>query len=626
MASEIRKFYEFGKFRFDAQTHCLKFDDELVQLAPKSLEALGVLLENRGDVVTREALLEAVWEESYVDDANLTVAISSLRKTLSSYNGHENYIQTIARKGYRFTAEVEEKIEIRDEPIVVGHSSIEHLTFVQKPLLSRLTRYGIAVGVLTMLGGAALFWNAGFFGPTQRPRSVGVLPMRNLTGDINNDFLADGIAESLIASISKVDDLKVIARNSAFSYKDQDVDPVAVGQKLGVDTLLQGSLQRDGEELRVVLNLVNAKDGKLLWADEISRPGHRIFELQNEMARRVLTGLSRQLNVKNAVNFAKNQTEDAEAYRLCLKGRYFWNKRNEDGLRKALDSFQQALDRDPNYALAYSGLADSYSMLYYYSQKPFPEGFPRAKAAAKRAIEIDPDLAEAHATLGFVNAATWQWQDVESEYKRAIEINPNYATAHHWYAFYLSQIARHDDAIREVKIAENLDPLSPMIHTDVAAVLTDARHHDEAIKQIESVFENDPSFDEAHFNSSFVYDGAGQPEKAIAELNRVIEKLGRRPNTLAMLAYSYAKAQKPDEAKNILRQLQTTKDGEKVSPFFVAAIYSALGDKRQALDSLKAAYAERSPWLISLNNSLMFDELRSEPEFTDLLKQIGFET
>ena len=454
--------------------------------------------------------------------------------------------------------------------------------------------------------------------------SIAVLPFENQNHDPNMDYLADGVTESIINSLTQLPNLRVIARSSVFRYKGKETDPLVAGKELGVRAVLIGRLMQRGENLTISTELVDVRDNKQLWGEQYERKAADLMSLQRDIAGQIANKLRLTISGEAHNRMMKHYTENPEAYQAYLKGRYYWNKRTEAGIKKGVEHFQQAVDLDPTYALAYTGLADSYSVLPDYSATPTREAGPKAKAAAAKAIELDPNLGEAHASLADVlELSDWDFAGAEREFKRAIELNPNYATAHHWYANLLDYSGRSEEARIEILRAQQLEPLSLIINTTVGGVFLDARQYDQAITQYKKTLEIDPNFPLAHEYLALAYGGKGRYEEAVTELNGAIALAGRRPVYVANLGYIHALSGKGDQANKMLRELIERAKTEYVSAYDIASVYAGLGDNEKAFAWLEKAFQEREGGIVSLKADLYWDSLRTDPRFPDLVRRIG---
>jgi serine/threonine protein kinase/tetratricopeptide (TPR) repeat protein len=459
--------------------------------------------------------------------------------------------------------------------------------------------------------------------------SLAILPLVNGSGDPNAEYLSDGITESIINSLSQIPKLRVMARSTVFRYKGREVDPQTVGRELGVRAVLTGRVLQLADYIVIGTELVDAADGSQLWGEQYRRSVLDIFAVQEAISREISGKLRLKLTGAEKKRLTKRYTENTEAYHLYLKGRYYENKFfNEAALRRAIECFQQAIERDPTYALAYAGLADCYIRLSIFNVAPSKEGFAKARAAVLKALEIDDKLAEAHTSLARIKSSfDWDWLAAEEEFRRAIELNPNYATAHHLYGRHLMIMGRFDEAAVEIRRASELDPLSLHINADLSAPLFFARQYDRAIESLRETLEMDPNFALAHVRLGGAYEFKGMYEEAIAEYQRAIELSGSsadNPTMSAVLAHSYAASGRGDQARDILNRLKEQSQRGYVSPCDIAEVHAALGEEDQAFEWLEKAYDARSSDLRFLKVSQFFtDSLRSDPRFADLLRRVG---
>lgn len=456
--------------------------------------------------------------------------------------------------------------------------------------------------------------------------SVAVLPFANTSNDPNIDYLSDGISEALINSLTELQQLRVIARSTVFRYKGKEVDPQTIGRDLNVRALLMGRVRQSGDNLNIQVDLVDANTGAQLWGREYERKSSDVLSIKQAIAREVTDRLRLRLSGDEQRHLTKNDTTNAEAYQFYLRGRHYWNKRSGEGTRKAIEEFQQAIDRDPNYALGYVGLADCYLQLEQYSGVPSSEIVPKARAAVDRALQLDDSLSEAHATSASINQKLWRWADAEEEFKRAISLNPNYPTAHHWYAYYFYVQRQFDDAMSEIKRAYELDPLSPVISENVALVYLLKNELNSAIDQCRRTIELDPDFADAHYILGFAYLKLRSEREATAEFQKSVELSGRAGTYLGNLGYCYAVTGRRAEALSILKELEQKYSEGKSSGLFLAGVYAGLGDKDQAFAWLEKDFRQRSGQLPTLAWRLHFEGLRSDPRFADLLRRIGLKS
>jgi serine/threonine protein kinase/tetratricopeptide (TPR) repeat protein len=457
--------------------------------------------------------------------------------------------------------------------------------------------------------------------------SVAVLPFVNAGGDAEQDYLSDGITERLIDTLSQLPKLRVMARSTVFRFKSRDTDPLAAGRALDVRAVLTGRLARTGETVRVQAELVDVSTGFRLWGAQVDRTTRDLLEVEDVLAREICEHLRFKLNAPEKKRVARHHTKDAEAYQAYLKGRYFWNKWTPDGMRAAIVFYEKAIERDPSYAGAWCGIADAWGVLGNIKAVPPAEAFPRAKTAALRALELDPGLAEAHASLGFLRRFfDWEWSSAEREFREAVRLNPGYATGRRWYGQFLSGMGRHEEAISEVRHALDLDPLSVIIHTALGDVLFYARRYDDAIAVYRKALELDPDFQAGHSDLARALEHSGRVGDAIRSYERAVALAGgSMADPTVGLANASAAAGRRDEALAVLEELKRRRDRQYVSAWGLASIYARLGESGAALEWLECAYNEHDSTLVWLKVHPRFDALRSEPRFMALIRKMGLD-
>jgi TolB-like protein/Tfp pilus assembly protein PilF len=464
-----------------------------------------------------------------------------------------------------------------------------------------------------------------YFARTAKPSidSVAVLPLLNAGGDPNTEYLSDGISEALINSLTELQQLRVIARATSFRYKGRDVDPQTVGRELNVGSVLTGSVRQAGDNMAIQVDLVDATTGTQLWGHQYERKVSDLLSVKQAIAREVADKLRLRLSGDEQKQLTRRDTTNAEAYQAYLKGRYYWNKRTADSLKRAIEQFQEAIDRDPGFALGYVGLADCYVAQEHYSGIASSEILPKARAAVDRALAIDESLSEAHTTSASIYQRQWRWTETEDELRRAISLNPNYPTAHHFYAYYFYIKRRFDDAMREIKRAHELDPLSPVISENVAMVDMLRGDLDSAITEGLRTIELDPKFADAHYVLAFAYLKRGRHEDATAEFQKAVELSGRAGTYLGNLGYCYAVTGKRTEALTTLKELQEKYSNDESSGLFVAGVYAGLGDKDKAFNWLEKDFQQRNGQLPTMVWRPHFENLRSDPRYFDLVRGMG---
>jgi len=493
----------------------------------------------------------------------------------------------------------------------------------ESAVAARSHRWAVVTALVLVI--AAAVFSYFYFGRGSKATidSIAVLPFVNVSKDPNSEYLSDGVTESIISSLSQLPQLRVMARSTVFRFKGRETEPQAVGKELGVRAVLVGRMLQQGENLTVSTELVNVSDGTQLWGEQYNRKMSDLVTVQQEIAREISERLRLKLTGAQQRQLAKGSTENTEAYQHYLKGRYHQNRASEEGYKKSIDYYQQAIAIDPNYAQAYAGIADAYSLAadWYLSDR---EAYEKAKAAATRALEIDDTLAESHVSMAIVGLFyDWNWAEAEKEYKRALELKPNYADAHIQYCFYLWAIRRqYPEAIAEAKQAVQLDPLSLPANGALADALTLARQYDQAIEQLRKTLELDPNVWFTHHQLGVVYEYKGQLPEEIAEFQKAMQ-LDNNPMILAKLARAYALSGKRGEAQKLIDQLKDLSRQRYVSSGAVAEIYAALGERDQTFELLEKGYDERAVEMLFLKNDPIWDGFRSDPRFQDLLRRVG---
>ena len=620
--SDQQRVIRFGVFVFDPRAGELRKQGRKLKLQGQPLDVLTKLLERPGEVVTREDLQKQLWaSDTFVDfDHSLNAAVKRLRDALDDSADTPRYVETLARRGYRFIASVEG---------CAGQASVrkpEAAARPQSPWRSRAV-LGIAAALLIVALVPGV-WFHRFAGRGETIDSLAVLPFINSSGDPNMEYLSDGISESLINSLSQLPHLKVMSRDSAFHYKGKDPDPETVGRELGVRAIFKGRLVQQGDKLAISAELIDARDNSHIWGDHYNRKPADIFAVQEDIANEITTALRTRLTGEDQKRVTKSYTANPEAYQLYLHGRFWWNKRSEEGFNKGIEYFQQAIAKDPSYALAYTGLADSYSGRADYGFVPPNEAFPKAKEAALKALEIDDTLAEAHASLALIKTAyDWDWPGAERESQRAIELNPSYSSAHYWFGMALIITGRLEQANAELKRALELDPLSLIANRTLGEALFVARQYDQAIEQQRKTLELDPNFIRAHLDVGVAYLQESKYNEGIAEFEKELAISPSYTEALSWLGYAYAVAGRRAEAQKVLHQLTEFGKERFVPAPRIARIYAGLGERDKAIEWLEKGYRERSTGGAFANIKVdpAYDPLRSDPRFADLLRRMNLQ-
>lgn len=628
-----RRILCFGSFEVDLGSRELRRQGLKISLQDQPFRLLALLLERAGEVVTREELRDKLWPaDTFVDfDHSLNTAVRKLREALGDSAETPRYVETLARRGYRFVAPVAEPGPTAPQ----AHSADADVALPSPPPKARLPPSARRVVVVAaVLSSAALvaYWAGGRPTPRVQPGrrlTLAVLPFDNLSGDADQEYLSDGLTEEMITQLGRLepDRLRVIARSSTWKYKRAERDIGRLRQELGADYVLEGSLRRAGERVRVTAQLIHAADQTDVWAETYERDLRDVLVLQSEVARSVARAIALTLTPDAQARLASARSVRPESYQDYLRGRYFWNRRTEAALKQALGYFQRAIAADPDDARAYSGLADCYSSLGASSivgGLPPRQAMPEAKAAALKALQIDDTLAEAHTSLANVHLLyDWDLAASEKEFRRALELDPDYTTAHHWYSHCLLVLGRTDESLAESKRALELEPLHLVAGLHLGWHYLYARQYDQATGQFRKTLELDPAFPQAQRCAAWAYLQKGMREEAITSLREALRTLGRDSEVEGELGYALGMAGRRDEARAMLEGLQQLSSTRYVSPYSVALVHGGLGDRDQALAWLEKAYVERSDYMVYLNREPMLDGLRSDPRFAALVRRVG---
>jgi TolB-like protein/DNA-binding winged helix-turn-helix (wHTH) protein/Tfp pilus assembly protein PilF len=620
MSEETKHFYEFGPFRLDPRKRRLMRDGEPVRLTPKALDLLLVLIEERGRTVEKDELLEKVWAGTVVEENNLNQNITALRKSLGDSRQDSQYIATVPGIGYRFVADVR---KVDDEVIPQRHKGESQRD--EKTSGARVFRYALLILAPLVLAALVYAWYT-----REKPRptvlSIMVLPLANLSSDPEQEYFADGITDALIGDLAKISGLHVISRTSSMHYKGTKKSLPEIARELKVDAVVEGTVQRSGDRVVIRAQLIHAATDVHLWVQDYEREMRDVLDLQSEIAQAIARQIRIRMTPDEEARLASTHPVRPKAFDLYLQGRYlYWNKRTEENLDKAIEHFQNAIKEDSSFAQAYTGLADCYNALgtVMVSALPPIESRRLAEAAAKKALELDPALADAHTALAYVNNYNWNWAAAEQGYKRALELNPNYANAHNFYANYLMSRGRIDEAIAASNRARELDPFSLAISSQRGFLLENARRYDEAIEQLRAVIAMDPNHYHAHWVLGHTYVAKGQFEEAIVAAQKAVDLSQRAPGALGMLGLAYGLGGHEAEARKVLNELLKLNEGRYVTPAALVNVYIGLGDKEQAFVWLEKAYEERSNFLAFLKVFPIVDPLRSDRRFDELTRRVG---
>jgi TolB-like protein len=578
--------YEFGPFRLDAAARRLEKGGSAVTLTAKLFDLLLLLVSRHGELVTKEELIARVWSDRVVEENNLTVSMSALRKALGAANGgRREYIETVPKYGYRFVARVERAAEAN-----VAHVETE-------------TRAASSI------------------------KSLAVLPLSNATGDTELDYLSDGITEGVINALSGVPQLRVMARSTVFRYKGSDADPRGVGANLGVGAVLVGELRRTGEGIEVSAELVDVRDGSQIWGGQYRRRLSGAYALQEEIAREISERLFIKLTPGQNERLNRSSTDDWEAYQLYLKGRYFWGRRRVEQIRKAMRYFEAAVALDRSYAQPYVGLADCHAGLVLWHAVPPSAGYPKAKEMILKALAIDGNLAEAHTSLASIKEFfDWDFAGTEEQYRQAISLNPNSALGHQRYATFLSHTGRWREALEEMRLSQITDPLPGLINFKLGLIHYYARQYERALELCGETLELNPLLGEPYIISSFALVKLGRGAEAV---EAALKARGLMPDSLeglANLGYVYGAAGKRDGAIEVLAELHELSQHRYIPHHMTALVYAGLGDADKTIEWLERAYGERSYYIAAAGTLPVFDYLREDARFKSLLERVGLPT
>ena len=643
------RIYRFGVFEVDLKASELRKNGLRLKLPEQPFQILAVLLERPGEIITRDELRNRLWPgDTFVDfDHGLNNAVMRLRETLGDSSENPRFVETIPRRGYRFIAPVE---EISYPSQASSTAEGEHLpsnghsaVMVSPPAettaiplriqtVRRIKSLWIALGILAvaLIATLSFYYGRSANSPgahANQSTSLVVLPLENLSGDKDQEYFADGMTDELIANLAKIRSLRVISRSTAMAYKGTHKPLSEIAHELNVDAVVEGTVLRVGSRVRITAELVQVATDRHLWADTYESQMGDVLALQNRVSSAIVNQIRINLTPEERERLAKTPAVAPEAYENYLKGRYYWNKRTDENLTKAIGYFEEATRQDRQYALAYAGLSDCYAIISatIFGTMQGSVAAPRAKEAAQHALEIDPTLAEAETSLATVKFNyDWDWPGAAAGFERAIQLNPSYATAYQRYSLYLMAMERTQESFSKINKARELDPLSISINFSLGWRLYMAREYDRAIEQLRNTLEMDPSYELAHLVAGEAYDEKGEFPLAIAELNKAVELSHGTPMMLSALAHAYARSGNKREAEKILDQLSTEARTKYVSPYYVALVYAGLGENETAQTWLEKALQDRSNGLVFLQVEPALDGLRLNPRFLALQKKLAF--
>jgi TolB-like protein/DNA-binding winged helix-turn-helix (wHTH) protein/Flp pilus assembly protein TadD len=630
----------FGAFELNLHTGELRKGGVRINLPDQPFQVLKTLLDRPGELVTRDDLRQQLWSaETFVDfEHGLNAAVRRLRDALGDSADVPRFIETLPRRGYRFIAPViqppatEEASSRPEEP-----TKREALPTPGVTLARPLTRARVLGVVATMVLAVAILWAFGYRSrSTVRGESAGtsgrsmlaVLPFENLTGDPEQEYLADGMTEELIAQLGRMDPsrLGVIARTSAMQFKKTTKRADQIGSELGVSHLLEGSVRTTGGRIRVAVQLIETRHQSHVWAEQYERDVRDVLALQREVAEAIVPHITSSLAIapSNANADARRHSTIAEANEHYLRGRYYWSNDTADGYRKALEHFRSAIDLDPSFALAHSGLADTYVLLGADGFMPMRDAYPLARTAALKALALNDALGEAHTSMAAITADYyWDWVEADRHYARALALTPNYDTALRYYSFHLACMGRIEEALALARRAQRLDPVSAAAQMNVGMILYLARRYDDAVAAIKETLDLDPDFGPAYVKLGRIYVAKGMPDRAVAELERARGLMGRRPDVLTPYAYALARAGRQREARTMLDELQDLSKPRPAAPVRLALIHIALGETDRAFEWLEKAIEARDWQMVLLNVEPAFDPLRSDQRFATFVERVG---
>ncbi len=654
MSRSEKRIFEFGPFSLDVAEHTLRRDGRPVPLRPKVFDTLLALVERRGHLVGKDELMQLLWPDQYVEEGNLNKTVSLLRLALGEGGNGDRYIETVPTRGYRFVADVravsggggaELVIETPPRASLVVEGETDHEAAAVSPQSTDKLRrrfeskaapalpyYVSAAAVIVALAAVAYF----YFNRNHSPipggeaiDSVAVLPFVNVSADPNIQYLSDGISDSIINGLSRLPALKVMSINAVMRYQGKQIDPQVVGRELNVRAVLIGRLSQRGDDLSISTELVDVRDNRRLWGEQYSRKLSDILAVQDEIAREISERLRLRLSGEEKKQLAKQYTQNADAYLLYNLGNYSFRQNTKEALDKSIESFEQAIKLDPNYALAYAGLARTYQFMASRGFGPTKEYEQKVEWAALKALQLDDTLAEAHAFLGYSKFSDFDWVGAEKEIKRALELDPKSSQANLAYSHYLTGVGRADAALPYAIRAQELDPMPNP--GELAFAYFMARQYDKAVELYRKALERKPDNAHAHILLGEAYVAKGMPAEGVAEMQKglaldvSLAKTPERWDRYPLLAYAYAVAGRRDEALKILDEQKRLAKQRYVSPYNFAVIYTGLGDKDRAFEWLTKSVEQRTLPIFRVKSRPLFDPLRSDPRYADLLRRMNLE-
>jgi TolB-like protein/DNA-binding winged helix-turn-helix (wHTH) protein/Tfp pilus assembly protein PilF len=614
--------FRLAEWTVEPQLNTLERNGHTVRLEPKVMQVLVCLADHFGELVLKEQLIRAVWADTFVTDDVLTRCISGLRKALDDDSKQPRFIETIPKGGYRLLSPVEPlanktKSEIPHpsrRAVLLGVSGLLLLAALVLPGLSGLRKRLFES-----------FDREDKTGKTPAARSIAVLPLENLSGDVSQEYFAEGMTDQLITDLAKIGSLRVISRTSTNQFKKTAKTLPEIARALNVELIVTGTVARSGDQVRITAQLVEGKNDTHLWAQDFERDLQNVLKLESDIAQEIAREIRVELTKEEGTRL-QSLPVNLEAHDAYLKGRYQWNKKTGKAIRESIKLYRQAIASDPRYAVAYAGIADSYIVLENSGEVPPTEANPLIKAAAIKAVELDPNLADAHMVLADSRELEWDWAGAEREYRRAIELNPGLARAHHWYALLLLNTNRQNEAITEIQRAVDLDPLTDRLYVLEASILYSARQYDRAKKVIDLFEEPSKHSSVVHSLTGMVDLASGSYSDAIAEFTTVASAEPEERDSWSLLCYAYAKGGKRKEALEAFAKLDQIGQKRYVSPYWKAVAWTGLGDRDKAIAFLNEAYQTRSSQLAGIQSNPLFDPLSSDPRFQGLLHEMALPT
>jgi TolB-like protein/DNA-binding winged helix-turn-helix (wHTH) protein/Tfp pilus assembly protein PilF len=615
------RFYDFDGFRIDIQRRRLLRNGEPIPIKPKALETLLTLVENRGRVVEKDDLIKRLWPDTAVEEANLTQNVFVVRKTLGEASGEQKFVATLARRGYQFVGEVRAVTAEDDQTVLESERATTLNSFLRRNRIALAVLTIAVVAVAVALAARWSRWRSA--GGASHISAIAVLPFRNVSADPEQEYFADGMTDAVIADLASISALRVVSRQSVIRYKTSQRSMRDIARELGVDALIEGSVSRAAGRIRVTVQLVDGRTDDHLWAHSYDRDLADVLSLQGELAQAVADGVRVTVTERESARLVKRRPVDPGAYDLYLRGLYFWGRRGEEGLLKSLDYYQRAIASDPTFALAYAGMALTYNPLAVEGSMPAADARPRLRAAAEKALALDPGLMEAHMALATVTAHGWNWQEGERAWIEILDRSPNNATARLWHGWLLESVGRFSEALAERERAVAADPLSLQNNSSLGANLRLIDRDRDAVARFQLTLELDPHFPAAHSGLGWTYLEMGRVEEGIGALEEAVRLSNGNIRALAALGHGFGVAGRSAEARAILQTLEQRSRQRYIAPLLLAWVHAGLGQRDAAFERLEEAYREGSPGLLHIKADPPLQSLRTDPRFRQLLLRMN---